>query len=77
MLPSHARLWLVPFSDDEAWQKREDFWNDVYGFDFSPILYVSAPGNTLSLFIEVEPEGGIVPFVLVLWKVKQMPFARP
>ncbi|KAF2706301.1 histone-arginine methyltransferase CARM1 [Pleomassaria siparia CBS 279.74] len=40
MVPSHCTLRVAPVSDSEwiSEQTGEKFWNDVYGFDFSPML---------------------------------------
>ncbi len=39
MFPSTANMYLAPIEDDELHHERtdSDFWQDVYGFDFSPL----------------------------------------
>jgi len=38
MFPAIARIYLVPFTDEEYVAQKLSFWKDVYGFDFSPII---------------------------------------
>jgi protein arginine N-methyltransferase 3 len=46
MVPSHCTLRIAPISDRDwiADSKGEKFWNNVYGFDFSPMV----PGGALT-----------------------------
>lgn len=41
MWPSMAELFLVPCSASTTHQEKVEFWSDVYGFDLSPLRYVS------------------------------------
>jgi len=38
MYPSHANMYLTPMEDNEYFNERIDFWKNIYGFDFSPII---------------------------------------
>ena len=38
MLPSSADLYICPVSMKDYLKEHHEFWNDVYGFDFSPLL---------------------------------------
>jgi len=37
IFPAEARVYLAPFTN-EWYDQRAAWWNDVYGFDFSPVL---------------------------------------
>lgn len=41
MWPSHAKLFLVPCSTKDPYDKKVEAWRDQYGFDFSPALEIS------------------------------------
>eukprot|EP00741_Cyanophora_paradoxa_P016673 tig00020934_g16102.t1 len=41
MMPSHARLYLAPFSDEEYFQHKIDYWRDVHGFSMEPLVGVA------------------------------------
>ncbi len=45
--PSHAQLYLVPCTAEEVYRDKVTFWENVYGFDFSPLVYVDvlSPAN--------------------------------
>ena len=36
--PSEATLYLTPCSAHSVYSDKVTFWNDVYGFDFSPLM---------------------------------------
>ena len=38
MWPSTAELFLVPCSAAQTFTEKVKFWEDVYGFDFSPMM---------------------------------------
>ena len=38
MLPSHARIYIAPFTDDQYYHNRISAWSDVYGWDFSALM---------------------------------------
>ena len=38
MWPSSAELFLVPCSATRYYSEKVEFWEDVYGFDFSPMM---------------------------------------
>ncbi len=38
MWPSSAELFLVPCSAAQSYNEKVKFWEDVYGFDFSPMM---------------------------------------
>lgn len=40
MWPSEAELFLVPCSAHQCYRDQVAFWEDVYGFDFSPLVWV-------------------------------------
>lgn len=31
-------MFIVPFTDDQTFEEHVDFWYNVYGMDFSPIM---------------------------------------
>ncbi|KAL5489482.1 hypothetical protein EMCRGX_G018576 [Ephydatia muelleri] len=39
--PSGARLFLVPCSAQQCYDEKISFWDNVYGFDFSPLKHVA------------------------------------
>jgi protein arginine N-methyltransferase 2 len=41
MWPSEAHLYLTPCSAHSVYTDKVAFWNDVYGFDFSPLISVA------------------------------------
>src|SRR5437868_4529262 len=38
LFPARARLFIEPFTYDFFWQDRVQYWNNCYGFDFSPLI---------------------------------------
>ena len=40
MWPSSAELFLVPCSAAHCYEEKVKFWENVYGFDFSPLMCV-------------------------------------
>jgi len=38
ILPDRAKIFLAPISMDLFYQSKFDFWNEIYGFDFSPVI---------------------------------------
>ena len=47
MLPSSASLYVCPVSMKRLWEDKFEYWDNVYGFDFSPML-VGAQTKALS-----------------------------
>jgi hypothetical protein len=40
MYPSKAHIYLSLFNDDDFYNNRVSFWRNIYGIDFTPIVYV-------------------------------------
>ena len=38
MWPSDAELFLVPCSAEDVYKEKISFWDDVYGFDYAPLV---------------------------------------
>uniref|UniRef100_A0A7S2X7C8 Protein arginine N-methyltransferase domain-containing protein n=1 Tax=Lotharella oceanica TaxID=641309 RepID=A0A7S2X7C8_9EUKA len=38
MFPSHARMWASLYSDAKWYDARIRYWEDVYGFDYTPLI---------------------------------------
>ena len=48
MYPSKANMYLAPLSDEVYVDEKINFWKNVYGFDYTCIMYVYASGSSLS-----------------------------
>ena len=40
MYPSKATMYLAPFTDEEYYNDKVNYWKNVYGIDFSAIMYL-------------------------------------
>jgi hypothetical protein len=40
MFPQFARLYMCPFTDEEIYTDRTAFWSNVYGLNFSSLMFV-------------------------------------
>jgi len=38
MFPAWANIFMCPFTDEQLYIDKIDFWNDIYGIDFSPMI---------------------------------------
>ncbi|XP_041361347.1 probable protein arginine N-methyltransferase 6.1 [Gigantopelta aegis] len=57
LVPSHASLKITPASMEKYYNEHFDYWNSVYGFDFSPVLPIALEKSRREPIItEVPPD---------------------
>jgi len=66
MYPSSAHIYIAPFADEEYYNSRVNFWNQMYGIDFAPLQPYAKKSSLLEPQIEyLRPEGELsFPFKL-------------
>lgn len=54
LVPSHMSLRIAPVNDDRAFQQRESFWADIYGFDMLAMMKTEEDKEGKAI-VEVDP----------------------
>ena len=74
MVPSHAVVYTVPVNMNDYCKEHFEFWNSVYGFDFSPLADMSVQNTLQHPVIEIIDSKQILsePKVLADYDLKQM-----
>eukprot|EP00455_Lapot_gusevi_P038165 TRINITY_DN4275_c0_g2_i1.p1 TRINITY_DN4275_c0_g2~~TRINITY_DN4275_c0_g2_i1.p1 ORF type:complete len:215 (-),score=33.45 TRINITY_DN4275_c0_g2_i1:15-659(-) len=66
LFPSIARLYMTPFNWDEFYEDHFDYWSNVYGFDFSPMVALAKKAAFTQPTVEsLNPENQIAEPALV------------
>ena len=74
MVPSHAVIYTAPVNMHEYCLEHFEYWNDVYGFDFSPLANVSVQSTLRQPVIQcIDPKQILAePKVLIKYDLKDV-----